>query len=123
MTADDEEPPGDDEKNLAEPGQVKKRQTKQQLREKEDRLWISSVLAAEAGRRWLWALISDSGAFTAPFGVSPNGFPNHESTWFLAGRQAYGLNLYHQLLRLDPVAVFAMHRENDPNFVNTKEIK
>jgi hypothetical protein len=109
--------------NAADPAQNKRRETKQALRQREERAWWQAALGTEVGRRCLWQILSAAKTFDEPFGVTDAGFPHPQATWFIAGKQKAGLDLYHTWLRLDPIAVAAMHREQDGRFIQTKEIK
>jgi hypothetical protein len=105
-----------DQPNAAEPKQVRKRRVTQKMRERDDARFIQDILKDEAGRRFLWAILTAAHTFEERFACGPNGFPQTEATWFHAGEQALGLRLYQTWLRTDPLAVAAMHRENDPRF-------
>ena len=127
MSDNDEIEDGDipppDLPNAADATQTKKRRLTQKMREREDNEWWLAALRSEVGRRCLWSLLSDAHAFEERFACGPNGFPQPEATWFQAGEQNFGLKFYHRLLMRDPLAVSALHRENDPRFFGTKEIK
>lgn len=106
----------EDQTSVAEPAAVRKRRVTQKMREREDARFLDTLLADEAGRRFLWRILTTAGTFNEPFAVGPNGFPQPEATWFSWGKKELGLNLYHTWLRTSPEAVSAMHRENDPRF-------
>ena len=59
------------------------------------------VLKSEDGRAVVFRFLMRAGTFTAPFAVGPNGFPQTEATFFKAGQQALGLELYQNLMRID----------------------
>jgi hypothetical protein len=109
--------------DAADPAKTKKRQISQKLKEEQNRNWWMAALGDEVGRRCLWNVLTSARTFEEPFAITGTGFPHHEATWFIAGKQKIGLDLYHTWLRLDPLAVSAMHRENDPRFIQTKEIR
>ncbi len=109
--------------NVVDEKAIRKRRLTQKQAERQDNDWILGTLRSEVGRRFLWNLLSACHTFDERFACGPNGFPQPEATWFEAGQQAFGLRLYHSWLRVDPLAISAMHRECDPRFKMTKEIK
>ena len=109
--------------DAADPAQTRKRQTKKALYAEQERLWWSQAMGHEVGRRCLWQVLVACKTFDEPFGITQTGFPHEQATWFIAGKQKVGLDLYHTWLRMDPTAVSAMHRENDARFFRTKDIK
>lgn len=117
--ADEDDPVGErttPATDLAEPKQVRKRRLTQKMREREDVRFLQSVLKDEAGRRFLWRILVEAHTFEERFACGPNGFPQPEATWFEAGIQSFGQRLYQTWLKNDPLAIAAMHRENDPRF-------
>lgn len=80
-----------------------------------DEFWAAS-LATEQGRRAMWEILVECHTFEEKFGCGPNGFPQPERTWMLAGEQAFGHRFYLSLLRIDPVKTNLMLQENDSRF-------
>lgn len=102
--------------NAADPVAVKRARTKQQkAKDRHDDFW-RRVLADEVGLEIVWGLLTDAHTFETRFACGPNGFPQTEATWFHAGRQEFGLALYHKLLQIDVAAVQRMHALHDPRF-------
>ena len=89
--------------------------------QKEAENFWKEVLGSEIGRREIWKIILESHAFEERFACGPNGFPQTEATWFHAGEQAFGLRLYHSLMKIDAENIFKMHKENDFRFVSNSE--
>lgn len=114
--SDDDDLGNPEATDAANEKQVRKRRVTQKMREREDALFLLSLLRNEAGRRFLWGILTAAHAFEERFACGPNGFPQVEATWFEAGIQSLGQRLYQTWLRTDPLAVAAMHRENDPRF-------
>jgi hypothetical protein len=79
--------------------------------------WWKSALATDVGRRIMWGLLQETGAFQDNFGCSPNGSPDQQATWFNAGKKAFGLHLYHKMMEMEMQSIFFMHKENDPRFI------
>lgn len=98
------------------PAAVKKRRTKQQIREREDERFWRGVFESETGRRCMWQLLANGHPFETRFACGPNGFPQTEATWFHAGEQDLALRIYQKWLADFPVEVMQMHREHDPRF-------
>lgn len=123
-TLDDEEPedpPLPETTDLTDPKSVRRARdrVKREVQEAES-LW-RAVLAQKAGRRELWRLISIEGrAFNTEFACGPTGFPQPEATWHNLGRQQWAIRLYHDLLRIDPDGVRAMHVQCDDRFIVAK---
>ena len=66
------------------------------------------------GRREMWRILDAAHTFEERFACGPNGFPNREATWFEAGKQSFGLQLFMSWQRIYPEGVFGMQREHDP---------
>lgn len=115
-TIGSQEAPPEGVGNSANDKQRKKRLTKQELRDREDREFFHLVMASEAGRRFLWAILSDCHTFETRFGLGPTGFPDSYATWFQAGRQEVGQEFYRTLHLRDPANTMLMLNENDPRF-------
>lgn len=130
---DDDPPQDDDEPELApadqstvESGTKRGRESQQRRIKREakeaDDYWRKQ-LADPIGRRELWRLVCGSlgaHAFETRFAAGPAGIPDQYATWHAKGEQDFGLRLYHNWLRLDPISVAAMHAENDPRFARKK---
>lgn len=80
----------------------------------------ATVLDDPVGRAEVWGLLTTAGAFETRFACGPNGFPQTEATWFHAGSQAFGLDLFMRLQALDPAGVLKMQIEHDPRFTALK---
>ena len=131
---DDDPPQDDDEPEIAPADQPtvdsgtrrghesQKRRIKREQKEA-DELW-RRLLNDTVGRRELWRLAcgpTGAHAFETRFqGTGELGLPNEYATWYAKGEQDFGLRLYHRWLLLDPIAVGAMHAENDPRFARKK---
>lgn len=109
-TADDADQPFD----AGDPAQVKRRETAQQIQDREVARFWESVFASPIGRQEMWRLIANGRPFETPFAVGPNGFPQPEATWFKAGQAELSLRIYRSWLVAHPEATRLMHLENDP---------
>ena len=99
---------------------VNKSRKKANLRRKlSERFW-RQVLSDPIGRAEVWGLLKEAGTFERPFACGPNGFPQPEATWFMAGRKEFGQNLYHKLLVHDRDGVNRMLDEHYPAFAKPK---
>ena len=127
MIDDDPDPPQDEPENAgaaddaADPKAIKKRTVSLKQKQQIARGWWHHAFSTEVGRRELYSLLRDSHAFDERFACGPNGFPQPEATWFEAGKQAFGLALYHFWLSVDRDGVNAMLDENDPRFAVNKK--
>lgn len=141
MADDDDPPSGDDdgdeasavkpsdiERQLLADGAVPRKRARRESpgdREaREARTFWLAVLADPVGRRELWRLVTTSGSahiFETMFPAGPVGFPDPNAAWYQRGIQDFGLRLYRHWLKLDPLAVAAMHQENDPAFAPAKQ--
>jgi hypothetical protein len=123
--SDDEEPADEGPIEPLEADQKQRRVYERKVRKiarqrKEGEEFWRKVLDSEIGRREVWNLLSDAHAFDTRFACGPNGFPQPEHTWFLAGGQDFGQRLYQKLLVIDLANVTTMHIEHDPRFVKPK---
>ena len=82
-----EQPPQFD---AGDPAAVGKRATALKLRAKESERFWQAVFASKVGRREMFGLLRDCGAFETTFACGPNGFPQPEATWFKAGQAEFG---------------------------------
>lgn len=115
---DDDLLPEDTEPNDAfdagDPAQVKRRETAQQIRNREVARFWETVFSTPVGRQEMWRLLQDGKPFETPFAVGPTGFPQPEATWFKAGQAEFSLRIYRSWLVAYPDAIRLMHLENDP---------
>jgi hypothetical protein len=103
--------------DAGDPAQVRRRETTQQIKEREaDRFW-RGIFIDPVGRREMWLLLEAAKPFEERFACGPNGFPQPEATWFNAGQQSLGLRIYQTWLAKFPDLVIEMQRENDPRFM------
>lgn len=110
----DDQPEGFD---AGDPAQVRRRETTQQIKDRESARFWQDVFNSEIGRREMWRLIDAGKPFETPFACGPNGFPQPEATWFKAGAADYSLRIYQTWLHRFPLLTMAMHSENDPRFM------
>jgi hypothetical protein len=88
---------------------------KQKKLEEENSLnFWKTVLRSVTGRREMWGIFIKTKAFDDTFGCSPNGTSNDQETFFHLGKKSFGLKFYYELMAIDPEAIVAMHKENDP---------
>jgi len=103
--------------DAGEPGAVKKRETKAQLRQRQSDAWWNKLLSDPVGRREMWGIIqTECHAFEERFATGPNGFPQSEATWFEAGRQSVGQRIWQTMFMRDPAGAMLMLAENDSRF-------
>lgn len=124
MTGDDDDadPPETEQPeqqfDAGEPAQVKKRESKAKLRERQADAWWAKLLGDPVGRREMWGIIqTECHAFEERFACGPNGFPQEQATWFEAGRQSVGQRIYQTMFMRDPAGTMLMLAENDARFV------
>ncbi len=129
MTADDDDPPDNEQDegpettsdvatvDSATAGGVRGQRKKAERERNEAIVFWQGLLRDPVGRREVWLLLNvHLHAFNANFATSPNGAPYQEAAWYHRGRQDAGLELYHRLFALDPAGILAMHKEYDPRF-------
>jgi hypothetical protein len=102
--------------DAGEPTQVKRRERKAALQEREARQFWERIFATELGRREMFKLLRDCKAFETEFACGPNGFPQPEATWFKAGQSDWGRRMRETWLVQHTDAFALMLRENDPRF-------
>jgi hypothetical protein len=113
----EQELPLEENFDAGNPDHVRKRETAQQIKDREsDRFW-KSVFSDPVGRREMWLFLEAAKPFEERFACGPNGFPQPEATWFNAGQQSLGLRIYQTWLNKFPELVMQMQRENDPRFM------
>lgn len=110
------ENPEIEQASAVDEGQRKRKETKIQRREREDREFFRLVVASEAGRRFLWSILTECHAFETRFAFGPVGVPDPHETFFRLGEQLLGQRLYQSWLVKAPEPVISMMRENDPRF-------
>lgn len=118
---DDADPPDAEQAeqlfDAGEPAQVKKRESKSKLRQRQSDAWWAKLLADPVGRREMWGIVqTECHAFDERFACGPNGFPQPEATWFEAGRQSIGQRIYQTMFMRDPAGTMLMLAENDSRF-------
>lgn len=130
----DDDPPDNDDDNEPAPAdrptvdsgtkrghESQKRRIRREAKEADD--YWRRQLNDPIGRRELWRFVCGAvgaHAFETRFAAGPSGVPDEYATWYAKGEQDFGLRLYHNWIRLDPLAVSAMHQENDPRFARKK---
>lgn len=115
---DDDAPKAPDREavDAASPEGVAAQRKSRKRKDNRSNVFWKSVLADETGRAEIWQLLNDGGAFTTPFQVGPNGFPQPEATWCRAGVRDFVLGLYQRLLAIDLEGVRLMLIEHDNRF-------
>lgn len=88
---------------------------KQKKLDAENSLYFwKAILTSVVGRREIWGMLIDTKAFDDTFGCSPNGSTSEQETWFHLGKKSYGMKFYYKMMAINPEAIVAMHKENDP---------
>ena len=77
--------------------------------------WVA-VLSSDIGRREIYGILRENGAFEAIFGVGPSGIPQPEASWYNAGRRDTVQRLFFTLQRYAYHQTFQMMAEHDPRF-------
>lgn len=98
--------------NLDDPWDIYDSRLRAHKEWEEQRDFWRVVLSNPVGRREIWKLLDATHAFSTQFAQSNGGFPDPNATWFRAGEQAWGLALYHNLMRWAPEGVGAMMEEH-----------
>jgi hypothetical protein len=96
--------------------QRKRRESRKARAAREDREFFRLVVASEAGRRFLWAILQETHAFETMFPAGPAGFPDPHAAWFQAGKQDTGQRLYQTWHYRAPAETMQMLIENDKRF-------
>jgi hypothetical protein len=96
--------------------ELKKRGRKIDQRKREDTDWWSVALSSPIGRRCIWTMIVEFGAFETTFGHTPAGFPDPNFTFYKMGARECGLKLWQRLEIEHTEMAILMRRENDPAF-------
>lgn len=98
----------------------RQKRNKETLIERDRRFW-HGVLSNEDGRRIIWAMLTvDMHLFTPQFACGPNGMPQPDATWFMAGQRENGLKFYRMLMTMDQEGVMLMQREHDSAFADQR---
>lgn len=123
---DDIDDPGEDETgttlgpdetpDAADPKSVNRARRKRELVDKNRESYLRRMLSDEFGRRFLWDMLTDLGAFQVRFGQTPAGTENERETWMNQGQAYFGQRLYRTLLKADHLAVHQMHLDHDDAF-------
>ena len=101
----------------ATPTAYKRRLSKIEQAEADVSEFWRSVMADPAGRRAIWGFIAETcHAFETKFPCGPTGVPQPEATWFHAGKQAVGFDLYNEISARCPQETLKMRGENDTYF-------
>ena len=66
---------------------------------------LAALLDTEVGRRVIFALIDETGAFD-------NSFTGNSGSFYKDGRKSVGLDLFHQVMSLDPERFPQMWKEH-----------
>lgn len=87
--------------------QIKERENKAAVRERQSRQVVADLLANTAGRTWMWTVLSDCNAFSQSF------VPGEaDSTAFNEGKRSVGNRLIAEVMRVDPSLYLKMLEEN-----------
>ncbi len=110
------------QQSAVDPKEAKKRTARKSLQAREDADFIRRMLTEPGGRRFIWGLIKDSGAFEEKYGFGPYGHPNRDANLFYAGQRDFGMRLYHRLAVADRSGLLSLHDEFDPRFKDTPKV-
>lgn len=106
--------------NVADPTSTKR--GRRRARREEDRrthFW-QTVFSDPLGRREMWTLLNEGGAFEQRFGHTPNGMPVPEETQRQEGEHRLAFKFYLWWLGMAPEGVALMLSENHPALVGQK---
>lgn len=103
--------------DAGDPAQVKRRETVQQIKERESARFWERIFADPVGRLEMWRLINAANPFDSTFQCGPNGFPQPDATFYTLGAQSVTMRMYQTWLSKFPLLVMEMHKENDPRFM------
>lgn len=76
--------------------------------------FMQNLMANETFRAWVMWILTGLGTFDNLFGVSANGFPDHEATQFLMGKKAAGWFMYTYFDSIAPEMMSRARREATP---------
>ena len=74
------------------------------------------ALGTVEGRRQVYSLMSDAGAFETIFAVTPGGQPDPAATWFRAGQREFGQRLFLTVQQAAYALTYRMMAENDHRY-------
>lgn len=97
--------------DASDPASVRKMEVDAELRSRVIRDFYREVFSTDIGRLAMWDILMAAHAFDAKFGTA-SGLPHPEYTWFEAGKQALGHELYISWMVYDFEGVQQMLREN-----------
>lgn len=98
--------------NAADPVAIKRARRRVKKSDDEAGDFWREVFSTPVGRREMWGILDNGGAFSERFATGPNGFPQPEATWCQAGEQRFAFRLYLSWMRLCPDGVALMLGEN-----------
>lgn len=75
------------------------------------RAFLAGMMANPLFREWLMEQLLGFRTFENPFGISPNGFPDHEATQFQLGMKSAGWHLWTLVDDIAPDLASLMRRE------------
>lgn len=118
LAEDDDAPTPTDLKTVsaASVGTVRKAERRQKREAREAEEFWRAVFSTPVGRREIWRLLDEAGAFETRFACTPAGFPDPKATWFHYGQRELGQRLYQGWLFRLPDEIRLMHAENDRRF-------
>ncbi len=85
--------------------QVKKRKTKAQIRQEQDKEDLRNILLSPGGRRFMWKLLEECGVYKISF-------TGNSHTFFNEGKRQIGLRLIEDIFNADPNAYTEMRMES-----------
>lgn len=102
--------------DLSNASAQKRRRQKIRFHERQVADFYKRVFADPVGRAVMWEILQAGHFRETKFACGPNGFPQPEHTWFLAGEQSYADRLFNTWRRHDRDGVLLMEDEHDPQF-------
>lgn len=100
---------------------VKKQRISKKFKESRAVGWWRMALSTVDGRRELYRLLGECGAFRISFPAGPNGAPDPGAHQYFAGRRDLGLQFFHEWMLHDREGVLTMLDENDPTYIARKK--
>ncbi len=107
--------------NAADPVKIDRARQRAAYQQDQRADFWKKILSTELGRMVMWEVLTGMHTFEERFANGPNGFPNHDATWFQAGEKAAGWRLYDALRKAAFEEVHQMHIELDPYFADQKK--
>lgn len=101
--------PTDNARDLSDPKQVKDAENIASLRDTRLRLIEQSVMATQAGREWVWSVLTDLDTFSPKVITGEAAFANG----YASGQRDAGLSLMRRLAKSAPVDFGRMLTEQD----------